>query len=75
MDDYKCEYGRFAGEPVERLFLSCFLTVKRGFGHIDEKSECTAHFALFFGMKYDALGVETNNLIFTSRQMPKMWAW
>ena len=21
MDDYKCEYGRFAGEPVERLFF------------------------------------------------------
>ena len=49
--------------------------VKCDFGHIYEKSKCTAHFALIFRLKFDALGVGTNNMIFTSRQMPKMWAW
>ena len=31
------------------------------------KSKSTAHFALIFRLKFDALGVGTNNLIFTSR--------
>ena len=44
-------------------------------GHIYEKSKCTAHFALIFRLKFDALGVDTHNLILTSCQMSKMWVW
>ena len=46
--------------------LSCILIVKGGFGHIYEKSKCTAQFALIFRLKLVALGVGTNNLIKTS---------